>query len=281
MISIITCTKNNSLFENLSTNIESTIDCQHEIIKIDNSAGYLSISEAYNKGLEKAQYEIIVLVHEDILFHTPSWGKILIDKFKFIPEIGCLGIAGALLKTKSPSAWWDAGTNNLIMNLIQHDGKRKSLICEGWVEEDLLKEVAVVDGVLMVLKRSTGFRFDTGIPGFHCYDLNLSIQLRLNGYKVFVTKEILIEHYSLGSINKSWVNSTSILHKKYNDYLPISVVSDLYKFKNLEFLNLYKFIRHAIKYKLYLIAIYYWFRLFKDKPLAFGTHYSIFKSLFK
>ncbi|PRY15756.1 glycosyl transferase family 2 [Pontibacter ummariensis] len=281
MISIIICSKDDSLFDALCLNIKEKIGVQHEVIKISNSAGAFSISEAYNQGLARAKYEFLVFVHEDVAFHTQDWGQILVNTFSTNSDVGCIGIAGALYKTKAPSGWWGVEKGDAVINLIQHGNGEKRIESAGWGAGERIKEVAVVDGVFMATKKSLGICFDTSIPGFHCYDLNLSIEVKLKGFKVIVTKEIFIEHFSPGSLNKGWVVASSVLHNKYTNALPISVLPGSDTSAKMEFLNLYSFIRLAITHKLKLLTLSYWFKLFKSKPFAFGTHYSLLRAIFK
>lgn len=281
MISVIVCSRDVSLFDTFYHNAKKTIGLEHEIIKIDNSKGCYSIFEAYNKGLEQALYEHIVFVHEDVAFHTQDWGQIILSSFANKPDVGCIGIAGAFYKTKAPSAWWDVEDGKAVTNLIQNVDGKISIDCVGWELDEKAKEVAVVDGVFMATKKSLNVHFDSSITGFHCYDLNLSLEVIKKGYKVIVTKEILLEHFSFGSVNRGWVVSSSILHKKYNDILPISVLPGFKTSKNMEFMNLYRFIRLSISNNLKVISLFYWAQLVRSKPFAFGTHYSILKSVFR
>ena len=92
MISIVICSIDSKKYEKLKKNIEETIgELSFEIIKIDNSIEKISITKAYNLGVDKSKYDILLFIHEDILFHTFNWGNILISKFKE-SSIGLLGI---------------------------------------------------------------------------------------------------------------------------------------------------------------------------------------------
>jgi hypothetical protein len=281
MISVIVCSRNDKLYNSLYLNIEEKIGVQHEIIKVNNSAGVLSISEAYNQGIARAKFEFLIFVHEDVAFHTQGWGQILVNTFSINSDVGCIGIAGALYKTKAPSGWWGVEKENAVINLIQHGNGEKRIESAGWGSGEKLKEVAVVDGVFMATRKSLDICFDTSIPGFHCYDLNLSIEVKLKGFKIIVTKEIFIEHFSSGSLNKGWVIASSVLHNKYTNALPISVLPGSETSPKMEFLNLYSFIRLAMTHKLKLLTLLYWFKLFRSKPFAFGTHYSLLRAAFR
>ncbi|WP_300976913.1 glycosyltransferase, partial [Flavobacterium sp.] len=120
MISIIICSRTSRLPQSLVENIESTIGCAYEWVVIDNSENRYSIFEAYNLGIQKSNGNYWCFVHDDVLFHTQSWGQILIAIFESDSAVGLLGIAGAKVKTKMPSAWWDCDGENIRMHLKQH-----------------------------------------------------------------------------------------------------------------------------------------------------------------
>src|SRR5690554_3963305 len=103
-ISIVICSRNGSLENKLSENIGSTVGSQFELIVIDNSENDYSIFEAYNLGIKKSLFPYLLFVHEDVLFHTKNWGKILIEYFENNEKIGLIGLAGSKLKTDIPSS---------------------------------------------------------------------------------------------------------------------------------------------------------------------------------
>ena len=67
MISIIICSRDKSISEELSTNISETINHDYELIVIDNSKNKYSIFEAYNSGIKKSKGLYWCFIHDDIL----------------------------------------------------------------------------------------------------------------------------------------------------------------------------------------------------------------------
>jgi hypothetical protein len=279
MISVIVCSKDANLYKKICTEIDTKIGTEYEIIRINNASGIYSISEAYNIGFEKAVHDVVVFVHEDVAFITNGWGAIILNLFATNQDLGCIGVAGALYKSKAPSGWWNVEVERKVANLVQHEDGTKRLVSNGWQPGEKIKEVAVIDGVFLATKKSLGVRFDTSIPGFHCYDLGFSLEIKSKGLKAYVTKEILIEHFSLGSISKSWVETSFLFHKKKSDFLPISVLPGFTTDNHTEFVNLCTFVRVAITHKLDWIAFKYWLQIIKTRPFAFGTHYLILKTV--
>ena len=123
MISIIICSRTKTITPVLLENIKNTVGANYELIVIDNSENNYSIFEAYNLGIKKSKSELLCFIHDDVLLHTNNWGTILIDIFNNNKNLGLLGVAGAKVKTKMPSPWWNCHYSQQVIKIIQHNGK--------------------------------------------------------------------------------------------------------------------------------------------------------------
>jgi hypothetical protein len=229
MVSVIICSRSTTLNPDLIQNIEKTIGCQYEIIFIDNSSNSYSIFSAYNLGANRSKYNLLCFMHEDIMFKTINWG-LDIAKILAEPSIGVIGVAGAVVKTKTPSPWWIANgyktDEYLRYNILQ---KRK----EGWVHEqsnpesNTLSEVAVLDGVWLCCRKNVWeeIKFDDKqLSGFHFYDLDFCMSAIERGFKNFAVLSILIQHNSTGNANVDWLSAAEKFHYKWRHALPKTVV---------------------------------------------------------
>lgn len=282
MISIIICSRAQTIPSDLYENIKDTIGCQYELIVIDNSKNQYSIFEAYNLGIEKSKGEFICFMHDDIFIHTKGWGNSIHLIFKEDAQIGLVGIAGSKIKTKMPSAWWDCPEEQKVINIIQHfKNKEKEELFMGF-EDASNTEVVVIDGVFMVMRIDARIIFNERMKGFHNYDLYLSLEHQMLNKKVLVTSKILVEHFSEGSLNKLWYKSSSSFNKLYKNYLPIDISGQVnnVESKKVEFNLGLSFITKLIEHKLYWDAIYWWFEIFKLKPIA-KYHYRFWKRILK
>jgi hypothetical protein len=221
MISIIICSRNFILFEKLKKSIEDSIGIvEYEIIKIDNKGANSSITQVYNRGIKMSKYDLLLFIHEDVLFHTINWGIILIDIFKNNSQIGLVGIAGAKYKSKNPSAFWHTKSEMLHINLIQHYRNKCTSHFKLGFKDSNLEKVVAVDGVFLALRKSTNVQFNEKIEGFHCYDLGISVDMIEKKYEIAVTNQILIEHFSIGNTNLAFVKGVMKFHKSYKNTLP-------------------------------------------------------------
>ncbi len=267
MISIIICSRTQAISNDLFENIKNTVGCDYELVVIDNSENIYSIFEAYNLGIEQSKGDYLCFAHDDILFHTKGWGETIKRIFKDNDLMGLLGVAGAKFKTKAPSPWWNTPENLKVMNIIQHfrDGKIETQ--SFGFQNETRQEVVTIDGLFMVSKKENNILFNSEIQGFHNYDLNLSFECIQKGYKIVVTNEILIEHFSTGSINESWVESAFIIHKAYENILPLDISLNKNSI-NFEVDNSKRFIKKCLKYKKNKMAFSIWKSFFFVRPLS-------------
>ena len=70
MISIIICSRFQSISKELKDNIENTVGVVHEIICIDNSKSQYDIFSAYNEGVKRSQYPLLCFM---LFPHLLAW----------------------------------------------------------------------------------------------------------------------------------------------------------------------------------------------------------------
>jgi hypothetical protein len=222
-ISIITCNYRKSRIPSFKKNILSYIgDVVHEIIIVDNSKNNYSIFEAYNIGIGRSNGEFLLFLHDDIEFRTNKFGEILLSLN--LPNLGVLGIAGSKIKTTVTSPWWISNHEKvpngiLFQSNIQHYSNTKPQFRNiGFTYENQIEEVELVDGVLLFTTRQNCKLnpFDEKYCSFHFYDLDYCLGMKKNGKINYVTNAILLEHYSAGSLNKDWVESSFLFENKWN-----------------------------------------------------------------
>ncbi len=251
MISIIICSRNSDISIDLKKNIENTIGIDYENIIIDNSRNAYSIFSAYNRGIERSKYPILCFIHEDILFRTKNWGQNLIAHFKD-KETGIIGVAGGKIVTKVPAAWWSVG--NGYKNLIQHYNNSKTVQQElSQSNSNNRQEAIVLDGVFLSFRKDLldYIKFDESLSGFHGYDHDISVQSVIAGYKNYVIFNILIEHFSEGSLNHQYYANLTKVHKKWQNKFPLfcsDISEDVIKdIGNTELKLFAKFIRRMTR----------------------------------
>jgi GT2 family glycosyltransferase len=224
MISIIICSSEPVINKKLTRNIEQTIGCIYELIVISNQNNRYSIFEAYNIGLDKSKFDFCCFMHQDILFHTTDWGQKVLNHFEN-NQIGLIGVAGIKVVTQIPSLWSDRSINNVV-NIIQSDKKCQIPTQNNFSEfigSDESHPVICLDGVWFCLNKSIlpGLSFDEKYKGFHFYDMDICMQAQTAGKEVHVIHNVIIEHFSWGSLNKEWALNAFRFFSKWRRDLPI------------------------------------------------------------
>jgi hypothetical protein len=227
MISIIIASADPDQLRQVSENIEITIGVPFEIIAINNSDGSKGICEIYNSGIQQARYNMLCFMHEDILIKTYDWGNRVLNFFTTHHDYGLLGIGGSEYKSLAPSGWNPTGIETAYINLIQRFKYKQQEPFHYYKNpgKKEFAEVACIDGVWFCTPKAIASEvtFDEiTFKGFHAYDLDFSLSIGQN-YKIGVTFDILIDHFSEGSYNAEWIAATLDLHKKWNSRLPVNL----------------------------------------------------------
>jgi GT2 family glycosyltransferase len=247
MISIIICGRAKEINSILFENIKTTIGVPFELIYIDNSKQVFDLFSAYNKGVMDAQYEHICFMHDDITYITANWGRLVIDKFS-LSEIGAIGVAGTPYASYFPGTWW---ASTLVAQNIVQENKQMTIHYAGSKLNKTMEPVILLDGVWFCIRKSIfkQIQFDqVNYQGFHMYDMDISMQVFEKGYKLFCVYDILLEHKSIGDLNKNWIKNRIQFYKKWRNKLPISIHPlSLFDKLNMEFKNLYSFIKILLK----------------------------------
>lgn len=218
MISIIISSYKPDLYAAVSFNIKQTVGIDFEIIKIDNPGKY-SLCEAYNIGAQKAQFENLLFVHDDVIFETNNWGEILCEYLSHT-KTGIIGVAGSNYVPSAPSGWFIA---------------RKDLI-----ETTDFDQAIAIDGVFMAISKThfNEILFNEKILGYHGYDLDFSLRTAQK-HQNYIIRNIHITHLSAGKIEKAFLDNNiqirSALGSSFQNYRD----SRLERLAFLNFLNLY------------------------------------------
>lgn len=245
MISIVICHIDISLLNQLTKSIQQTIGVDYELIIIDNKKNKYSIFEAYNIGIQKSTGDTVCFVHEDVIFHTQDWGKIIIQHFQNNANIGLIGVIGGSYLPPCPAPWWNAHPDNKhFVSNIQH--WKNGTPPKKWEIIDLLQQnpliihqysnpsnskiadVKCIDGVFMAAKMDalTGIKFDNELlNGFHGYDTDISLQIGQR-WRVVVIFDLLLEHLSDGSTNTEWCVNAIKIAMKWQAHLSIKNTED-------------------------------------------------------
>lgn len=287
MISIIICSIKPEVLFKLKKNIENTVGVNFELIIIDNRFQKKGICQVYNEAAKLANFDILCFMHEDILILSNNWGQCLIDLLKK-KTIGLVGVSGSVYKSPYPAVWSACDSSLYRINTIQHF-KDQGLISTTIVNPSKAKfeEVAVLDGVFLATNKTVfqSHFFDAeNFKKFHCYDLDLSLNIAEN-YKIVVSYEIFLEHFSDGNLDKDWFEDSIKLHRKWRKKLPKqTAIIDREKKMKSDFISCQSFLQQALSFsksKKVIIIYYLQLILLYWKFNRFAYSKAVFKNVFK
>lgn len=274
MISIIISSYLPHYFSALQKNIAETIGAPYEIIKIDNP-GLMGICEAYNKGANRAQYDLLLFIHEDILFQTQNWGEKLISHLNE-SKTGIIGVAGSSYVPSAPSSWTVSEKYNFA-NILQGSKENTDSFHIHTTHQNRNK-VFAVDGVFIAINKENylNFKFNEKLlKGFHGYDLDFSLRVskKLQNY---VVDDILIEHFSTGNLDKTWLDANIKVRQKIGSDFQIKINGEVEKDVFLGFL--YKYFEY---YPITPKTLLFTFKFYPYKYLNFKEHLFMIKMYLK
>lgn len=234
MISVICSTRKiDSNFEKMIRKTSGLKNDEIEVLMFENNNEF-SLTEIYNKGLDKSKYNIVVFCHDDIQITSKDWGKKLLNHYKK-SDYSILGVAGTRNMDKS-GIWWYKRES--MYGIVSHTDGIKT-----WTNEysrnfgSDIKEVVVIDGVFMSCdKNRIKKRFNEEYNGFHFYDISFCIDNFKEDCKIGVIFDISIVHKSVGETNNQWEENRIKFVEKEGDNLPM--ISDLdIKYVNIDIQN--------------------------------------------
>lgn len=222
-IVVIYSTQNDSVANNSFNNhIKNTIGAKHKIAQYQNNNEF-SLTSVYNRALSEnsdVKDSIFCFVHNDIIFKTPNWGRILLNKFN-TNDYDILGIAGSTYMPLS-GIWWE--NNNTMFGIVEHTDNINTWESRFSQEIPKVKDVVTIDGIFMAVDPDNIIhKFDEDFTGFHYYDHSFCIENYIEGCNVGVITNIRILHKSVGYTNEQWENSKNQFVVKYLDHLPLSI----------------------------------------------------------
>lgn len=214
--------------------IKNTVGLDNiEVISYVNK-GEFSLAELYNKALREAKHDIIIFIHDDIMFSHDNWGLKIIEQFRS-SNYGILGIAGTtdlvFGEDGAIGSWWFM--HHRRVGKVKYNVNNKT-----W--DDIFSnsykfpvQVVCLDGVFIAVDRKKIQKlFDERFKGFHYYDIPFSFSNHLANVKVGVTFEVDLIHKSTGNVNSEWHQNRLLFSEYYRDSLPCGVKPEKVEYDN-------------------------------------------------
>jgi len=173
-------------------------------------SGFKTASQAYNNGIEKAQNDLIVCAHQDVVLPA-TWATQFLANLAKVESLGVpVGVVGC----------WGATLKNERAGHVYHRDRQL------FPHYPLPAQVQTLDELLISFRKSSGLRFDPALPSFFGYAVDLCLQAHSRGLQNFAVDAPCV-HQTIDQkrIRKGLFESWVYLLHKWRDVLPVHTPS--------------------------------------------------------
>lgn len=215
MISLIVCSIDDKLYEAFSASVARTIGISYEIIRVDNRVANKNLGRVYNEGAAKARYDHLLFVHEDVLFSSSDWGKLLLQYFNDLSNPGIIAVMGSDYISYVANGWYVRDQSRIFAHLVQHYKYTQREPVKVYINSQAPAKIFTADGVFMALTKQVWqtYRFDEALEGFHGYDLSLALRVSTTHQNYFVPG-ITLTHLSEGKFDAQWFRNNLLIRQQ-------------------------------------------------------------------
>ena len=178
----------------------------HQIIVREH---YPSASIAYNSALDAAEHDIVVFVHQDVYF-PDDWFANLAATVRQLHEDGISwGVLGSFGSSRAkPGGWGQVYTTGMGLH-----GNRAARP----------EPVETLDEIVLVLRKSSGLRFDAALPGFHFYGTDICLEAAAKGLRSYAIPGFCVHNTNqLLRLPPEFRRCYRFVKRKWKAHLPIA-----------------------------------------------------------
>jgi len=169
---------------------------------------FKSASAAYNSAIDDASNDVIIFVHQDI-YLPETWFPDLRRAISNLKDhkadwgvLGCFGSRRAAL----------GGLGQVFTNGRGVHGNRIAVP----------EVVETLDEILLVLRKSSGLRFDPALPHFHLYGTDICMEARKRGMDSYAFQGFCVHNTNqLLHLPTEFYACYQYVRRKWKKYLPI------------------------------------------------------------
>lgn len=168
---------------------------------------YISAAKAYNEAIDQAGYDLMVFAHHDMVF-PELWLSQLERTLEYFedkdPRWGVLGCYGTTHDGHGIGCIYSPGFGVIGRPLSQPES------------------VQTLDEIVLILRKSSGLRFDDRLPHFHLYGADICLSAAKMGMKSYAISAFCIHnprHYRV--LPKEFYDCCRQIKRLWKDQLPI------------------------------------------------------------
>jgi len=192
--------------------------------------GYASAAKAYNDAIEKSENELIVFMHQDVIL-AEQWLSDLQRALACLqeddPDWGVIGSYGETLNDNGRGYIYSSG-----LGIMGRPFERPA-------------QVQTLDEIVLILRKSSGLRFDESLPHFHMYGVDICMAAEEAGRKNYAISAFCVHNtnpsLTLGSdfyecyrhVKRRWkerlpIQTTCVRITRYDRYMYRRRLGEMY-----------------------------------------------------
>lgn len=192
----------------LQSNLLASPDLSTRGINVSIQRNKTNAGRAYNYGLDATSEPIVVFAHQDVYF-PKNWERTLKQKIAQLdnidPNWAIAGVMGMTPERQAKGQLWSTGLGRQIGEAF-----------------DAPVPTCSLDEVVLVLRRSSGLRFDENLPSFHLYGTDIVQMAIKNGYGAYIIHAPLVHNSrAVSRLDEGFMSAYRYMQEKWSDALPI------------------------------------------------------------
>jgi hypothetical protein len=169
--------------------------------------GFPSAASAYNDAIDRSENDLIVFCHQDVIFPEP-WLAQLEKALQYLesadPNWGVLGCYGETRDHRARGYIYSCGLGKMGRS-FEHPA-----------------QVQTLDEVVLIIRKSSGLRFDEALPHFHLYGADICMAAERRSLKSYAVPAFCIHNTrQILVLPQEFYDCYRYFKKKWKDFLPI------------------------------------------------------------
>jgi len=181
-------------------------------------SGFRTAAEALNDGIDRAENDLVVCVHQDVILPL-TWMTRFLEGWREVESSGVpLGVVGCWgITSKGEKAGHVYHRDRQLFPRKPGDNGNRGPM-------SLPMRVQTLDELLISFRKSSGLRFDRALPSFFGYAVDICLEAEARGLQNFaIDCPCVHQTVDQRGIRKELFQSEMFLLEKWNELLPIQV----------------------------------------------------------
>ncbi len=194
--------------QSLKRNLLASDMVKNQLVSIHIERNAVSASLAYNRALEKCEAEIFIFAHQDVYF-PPGWEKRLENAIEDVeaidPDWALLGSIGMSHQAKHVGQVWSTSLGATVGQVVNKP-----------------EPVQSVDELVIILRRTSGVRFDDALPEFHLYGTDIVQNALAMGKGAYVCQLPVVHNDRFhDQLRSDFARAYTYIRAKWREILPL------------------------------------------------------------